>query len=110
VGATVDPGDKPWTPSPHKGWNKTQWLKAKKNEQELEDTLSRIWAELTGNVTPIETQAEVVQILKPVKYEYQPKWSGVDLSIVNELIQLYNHEIQRRKRLLQDDEDILYFL
>ena len=107
VTIVYDPGDKPWTPSPHKGWNKTQWRKLRAKDDELQSSLTEMWNVLMGVETPVEILAEVVQALKPekIKNESMPVWSDLKLETINNVIALYNEEISRRELFLRQEEE-----
>lgn len=108
VVAKFDPGDKPWTPTPHKGWNKKTWLKLKKKEDEFSAELNTIWNQLTGNETPAEVRIQAVVLAKAKKLE--PVWNRIELNHANQLVKLYNEEIQRRYEFLRKQRELLLIL
>ena len=73
-GPTPTPGrsglggdDIPRRRSPHRGWNREEWLRLRKRpDDELEATLRRAYAELTGETAPLSVLARVDEITRPV--------------------------------------------
>ena len=75
---------RPYRKSPHRGWDKAEWKRrVKDNEEAVEDTLRETYAKLTGEEAPISVLARVDAIVRPVakrQREAEPlriNWAGI---------------------------------
>ena len=107
---------RPYRKSPHPGWNKAEWKRRVKDEQDaVEATLREAYAALTGADAPISVLAQVDRIVRPVAKRPAPEapqlrinWSALalDFKRANALIRIWREEAEMRA-IEDDDEEII---
>lgn len=109
--------DVPRRPSPHRGWNREEWLRLRKRpDDELEATLRQAYAELTGTEAPLSVLARVDEITRPVAkideqvdYPLQIDWAKLSASYAraSALYRLWREERDLQAAIEDDDESWL---
>lgn len=100
--------------SPHRGWDKKEWERLRRDpEQALEATLRQAYAELTGETAPISVLARVDEILRPVakvdkrgEYPLQINWKALSTEYerATALYRLWQEEQDLQAAMEDEDE------
>lgn len=91
--------------SPHKGWNRAEWKRLKKDPlDEIENTLRAAYADLTGDEAPLCVLARVDAAVRPImRVEAEaPRidWERITRERANLLLLIWQEELA-----LRDDEE-----
>jgi hypothetical protein len=124
-GTTPTPGraglggdDVPRRRSPHKGWDRDEWKRRRKDpEDAIEATLRSAYAELTGEDAPLSVLARVDAIVRPVAKQRDPEiplvinWGKLssEYERTNALIRLWQEEMALRADA-EDERDFIEFI
>lgn len=109
--------DVPRQESPHKGWDRKAYEKKKQREDDIEATLRKVYASLTGEDAPISLLARVDAIVKPASKRVERDaplvidWKAMAQHEQRAvaLMKLWQEE-EALKREIEDDDDLLMMM
>lgn len=111
--------DVPYSRSPHRGWDRKEWLRLRKRpDDELEATLRDAYAALTSEDAPLSVLARVDEITRPVAkvdervdIPLQINWKALSASYerASALYRLWSEE-QELRAAMEDEDDVLFLI
>ena len=107
----------PYRKSPELGWDKKAYESKKAREDAIEETLKKVYADLTGTAAPLSVLARVDEIVKPVAKRVKKDaplvidWKAMAQreKQAKKLLALWNDE-QALKRWIEEDDEIIMLM